>query len=278
MIMRWLLLYSFILPGIVVSQAMYQGVVVDEKTKEILPYVNIGIKDKGIGTVTDDLGNFQLSKSNPNEVITFSCIGYESRNFTGAELSTLDVIRLFPKTYRIPEITVSAKQFNSEERIFGVRNKTRGHSIGFGSAQLGTEIGALIYLDAPTLIKSAHFVINHAKGDSMLFRINIYDYHNGKIGDNLLQDNIFIQDKQRRGTIDIDMTAYDLILNRSVLLSLEWLRNFDEVGNKDMTFDTRKGKKLKGIYYKLSSNGLFEKLPYKKGSNPCFYFRGKQTK
>ena len=255
----------------------YRGTVLDDKSSLPIPFVNIGIIAEGKGTVSDNQGFFQLKRQGPNDIISFSSIGYETKEITGDQLIKTHDVRLVPKVYQIPEIEVTSKQFNGEERIFGVRNETRGHSVGFAGAQLGTEIGALIYLDKPTLVKSAHFVINHAKGDSMLFRLNIYDYHDKQIGKNLLQENIFIRDKQRKGTINIDLTPYELILSRSVLLSLEWLRNFDEIGNKDMTFDTRKGKKLKGIFYKLSSNGAFERLPYKQGSSTCFYFMGKQT-
>lgn len=67
------------------------------------------------------------------------------------------------------------------------------------------------------------------------------------------------------------------LLNNDVLLTLEWLRNFDEVGNKEITFDTRKTKKLFGIYYKYSSNGVFSKMDADEKYSPCFYFIGKKA-
>lgn len=79
-----LLLYLTLLPYISLGQKTLVGQVVDASTQDPLPFVNIGLVDKNIGTVTDEEGYFQLEvdplkygKAN----LRFSMIGYESKTF-----------------------------------------------------------------------------------------------------------------------------------------------------------------------------------------------------
>ena len=55
------------------------GHVLDEKTGEHLPYVNVQVKGTNIGTVTDESGHFFL-KNLPlgRQTIVFSYVGYEN--------------------------------------------------------------------------------------------------------------------------------------------------------------------------------------------------------
>jgi hypothetical protein len=255
-----------------------EGLVIDLKSKEAIPYVNIGIVELSQGTVSDLVGKYKLDISCNNDIVTFSSIGYETLYRKVEDLKYNNTIQLVPKDYDVEMIHIEAKRFEQEEILLGVRNEKRGQSIGFGSAQLGTEIGAKLEVKKPTIIKTANFELNHAKGDSILFRINMYDFSEGKVGRNLLEENIIIKEKQRKGTIVVDMEDYNIILNSDVLLTLEWLRDFDEIGNKEVTFDTKKSKKMRGIYVRHSSNGDFAKLSHKTKSKPCFYLIGKQSK
>lgn len=257
------------------AQINISGQTLDAESGNSIPYVNIGIKAKAKGTVSDYQGNYTLS-ADKGDLITISAIGYKTISIKAQDLEQAPLVQLESKGYELSSVEVEARRFKSEEVMLGLKNKTRGLSIGFGSAQLGTEIGALIEVDEPTYIKSANFVLNHAKGDSLLFRVNIYSYKNGEIGENLLLENVLIKEKQRKGTITVDLSSYNLILDSDVMLSLEWLRNFDEIGNKNITFDTKKSRKLKGVYIKYFSGGTFRKAPFKTKLKPCFYFIGKE--
>ena len=55
------------------------GHVLDEKTGEHLPYVNVQVKGTNIGTVTDESGHYFL-KNLPlgRQIIVFSYVGYET--------------------------------------------------------------------------------------------------------------------------------------------------------------------------------------------------------
>lgn len=261
--------------GFLHAQTTLRGQVMEAETGDPIPYVNIGVKALAIGTVSNAEGNFELKLPQMDAVVTFSAIGYETLDISAKELQTQQEIALIRKRYQMPLVEVTATQF-TEDKIFGERNDKRGLSIGFGSQELGAEIGALIELGAPTLIKSANFVLNHAQGDSIFFRVNIYDYQNEQIGENLLREHILINTAQRKGVITVDLSGYDLVLDGAVLLSLEWIHDDEGKGNMGITFDTKKGKRLKGVYVKHTSLSDFTKLDYKSNLKPCFYFVGKQ--
>lgn len=258
------------------AQVSITGKVIDSASKEPVPYVSIGIKELSKGTVSDGAGKFELNRMAEEAIIIFSSIGYESLEVQSKDLGLEATVELTKKNYDLGLVEVQASRFDGEERIFGLKNEKRGPSIGFGNPQLGTSIGSLIRLDKPTYIKSANFVLNHAKGDSLLFRVNIFSFENDEIGENLLTENVLIREKQRKGTITVDLTDYNLVLESDVILAVEWLKDFDELGSKGVTFDLKKGKKSKGVYLKLFSTGTFSKFPYKKKYGPCFYFVGKQ--
>lgn len=262
-----------------IAQYKVSGYVHEEGTKEPIPYVNIGSPATNTGTVSDANGYFEMTCEEENEKIIFSSIGY---TIYEAEASVINEgeVYLQPIDYKIQEVKIVSSNFDKEV-ILGERNeKGRGLSISFGNPQLGTELGALIEVKKETYIKSANFVLNHAKGDSLLLRINIHHYENGKVGEKVVKENILVEEKQRKGTYTVDLTPYDIILTNDVLLSVEWLRNFDEMGNKDITFDTKKARKpkhLRGIYIKNSSASAYMKLPLQKKRKPCMYFVGKQS-
>lgn len=262
-----------------VAQYKVSGYVLEKETRKPISYVNIGSPTTNSGTVSDDNGYFEMTCDSENEKIIFSSIGYTTQEIIASNLSE-DEILLESIDYKIQEVKIVSSNFDKEV-ILGERNeKGRGMSISFGNPQLGTELGALIEVKKETYIKTANFVLNHAKGDSLLLRINIRRYENGQVGEKIVKKNIYVKDKQRKGTYSVDLSSYDIILTSDVLLSVEWLRNFGEMGNEHVTFDTKKARKpkqLRGIYLKNSSVSGFRKLPAKKKLKPCMYFVGKQS-
>lgn len=168
-----------------------------------------------------------------------------------------------------------------KEKLFGKKNKDRGLSLGFGNAQLGCEIGSSIRIKKETYLKSANFKLNHADGDSLLFRVNIYHFKEGEIGENILKENITIYAPQKRGVLTVDLTPYELIINHDVLLTLEWIKDDNGSGNEGITFDTKRGRKS-NIWNKRTSQNPFKinkghhRSKLKKKSL-CFWLIGKEV-
>lgn len=81
------------LPLSVLAQNTVDGVVVDSKTKQPLPGVNVIVKGTQTGTSTDFDGKFKLSKLKNGDVLVVSFIGYknESVTFTGQKSLTVSL-------------------------------------------------------------------------------------------------------------------------------------------------------------------------------------------
>ena len=263
--------------NLLLAQATITGHVTDAETNEKLAYVNIGILDTSKGTVTDGEGNFKITVDSSSDILVFSYVGYETQKRAVEFTDKPITVSLKQNSVLVQEVKIIGSSFDKEMLLGAKNTKGRGNSIGFGNAQLGTELGAVINIEKETFIKSINFVLNHAKGDSLLLRMNIYSFTDGRIGDKVLDQNIYIKEKQRKGVYSINVEAHEIILEENVLLTIEWLRDFDEEGNKLITFDTKKSRKYGGTYVRFSNTSEFVRLPYKKKHKPCIYFVGKQS-
>src|SRR6187455_2270243 len=72
------------------SQSIYSGIVKDSVSSKPLSYVNIGIVNKDVGTVSDKDGKFSITideKFN-NDSLRISIVGYETRIFKISEFKS----------------------------------------------------------------------------------------------------------------------------------------------------------------------------------------------
>ena len=252
----------------------------DAQSQQPLPYVNIGVVGGMIGTVSNQSGFFALPLKSKKALVRFSTIGYKSAEVDLSNQSMDSVVVLEPEAYELEAVEIVRSRFEGSPETYGLRDgPDRTHSIGFGSSQLGTEFGALIPISDSTWIISAHFEINHAKGDSMHFRVNMYAYDpvTEMIGENLLTDQILISRPQKPGTLSIDLREYSIVLTGPVLLTLEWIRDDGNAGNQGLTFDVGKDKELSGTFWRMSSQGALTQLDVKRRYKPCFYLQGKRV-
>lgn len=266
-------------PTSILAQSQLTGQVKDADSGDPIPYVSIGVTSTDRGTIADDDGRFRISVESPSATLDFSAIGYQSVRITANDLARDGLVSLIPLAYQLAAVRVEAGRFDGPEQLFGAKNEQgRGPAIALGSPQLGAQIGSTIQFDRPTLIKRAGFILNHAKGDSLLFRLNVYRMEGETVGEQLLRDNILVEEKQRKGVFEIDLADYDLILEGKVLFALEWLRDYDELGSKGITFDLAKTKrKFAGVYMTGATTLPLRKMPVRARYKPCFYFIGKQS-
>ena len=65
--------------------------ITDAATGEHLPYITVVVKGTTIGTITDMDGNFSIDV-NPNQILTISFIGYETKTIPVSNQKTLNVV------------------------------------------------------------------------------------------------------------------------------------------------------------------------------------------
>jgi len=279
-----LLLVFILAPLFLHSQVTIQGKILDASDRSPISFVNIGIKALANGTVSDENGQYLLSINNagPQDVVTISAIGFEAQELPLKDLMQKKDVLLQPKAYDIEGIELSARQWNAEEILIGNDQEKRKQSIGFANSVLGTEIGGLLEIDKETWIKSAHFVVNRGSKDSMLFRLNVYEFENEKLGENLLQENVLIAAPRGKGLLSIDLEKYNLVADKNILLSLQWIKAYEKNGELLITFNAQTSGRRNNLFIKPTSVSDFgrisEAFPGAPKYELCFYIKGQQVK
>lgn len=205
-----------------ISQGSIEGRVLNSNDGSPVPYVNIGIVDYMIGTVSDTGGHYDLPYRSEADSVIFSAIGFSTQKVSIRDLYQTSVVRLAPRTYSMEEIIVQERALG-ELKEAGHKIKRRKQSIGFGSTQLGTEIGAHIKIDKETVVEKAFFTFNRSRGDQLLFRVNLYQFDDEVPGLNLIPENVIIKSPDSAQTVSVDLSKYNIITDSDLLLSLEWV-------------------------------------------------------
>jgi hypothetical protein len=93
-----------------------KGVIIDSKTNEKLPYVNIWVENQNIGTTSHENGEFEIDSSK-GDFIILSGLGYEIKKIDLGNVPAK--IYLIPKVFELNEVIISPKK-EKKEKIIGV--------------------------------------------------------------------------------------------------------------------------------------------------------------
>lgn len=224
------------------AQNEFKGVVKDVKTNEPLPFVNIGVLNKGIGTVSDENGNFYLyidsSKIGLNNVIQFSSVGYKSIKIKLADLkighNEYKKVVMEPDIFQLNEAVIVGKStLRKVDEIIGYSYRSRkklGYWKGDGSlgAELVTKIG--VNKNARQL-KQFYFHVVENYSDSVLVRVNVYKGGTKYPEIKLLKENLALIINKEYGKEVVDLTPYNVIVDDDFYIGLELLKVYgDKVG------------------------------------------------
>ena len=211
--------------------AQIRGKCVDQYGKGI-PYVNISIKEKSIGTVSNLNGDFFIEYSfiKENDAIIFSHLNFEKKTIE-IPLKTNE-IQLVTKIESLKEVVVSNRKRKFKEKIVGTKTETENIVTCFTSNNLGTEIGKIITVKKNKVydLKSVQFNIPDFQYKSVTFRINFYEIKNDTIS--LIKengkDNIIKITKS--GMVKFDLTDQYLSFEKDFLVAVEWI-DYENNGN-----------------------------------------------
>ncbi len=234
-----------IVPSLVLAQKDYKGLVLDEKTNTPIPYVNIGIVDKGVGTVSDEAGLFHLAldetKLLSGDKILFSSLGYESLEILVGEIDLVyneyPEVRLTPTTVKLNEVVVTNIEGEFIDQDIGYKNS--GETV-FGywkdNVALGGQLATRIRLKKGLRkLNNLGFEVWSSTSDSVLLRINFYDLDSaGYPGKNLntSNENILYTVTKGQRFAEVDLVPYSIFARDDFIVSLELLKVYggDEPG------------------------------------------------
>jgi predicted alpha/beta superfamily hydrolase len=233
------------IPFSTIAQITVTGVVIDSNSKAILPFVNIGIKHKNIGTnsLVDGTFSIQIPAQNENDTLTFSMIGYEESFFSIKTISDSQQkkFQLKPKALELGVVSISTKKL--VEKKFGIKNSNSAIHFTDGSTNQNDifEIAQVIKLDTVlSKITSVNLNITEPRNDSRTFRINFYDFDGHQPTNRIIEKSIVQTHPIKPGWLKFDLTQYGVYLKGNVVVAIEFIPN---------------EKKENPIYYEIKIGG-----------------------
>ncbi|MDO9255957.1 MAG: carboxypeptidase-like regulatory domain-containing protein [Bacteroidales bacterium] len=128
-----------------ISFAQYtRGMVFDEVSKKPLPGVSVFITKTGIGTTTNENGEFRLKypiEKNRNDTINFSSVGYSSKKMTFSDLKENGFIVLLSESVQLlDEVTIISDRKLKLQVAYTRLTPLKDGLYSFGSVLIGDKI------------------------------------------------------------------------------------------------------------------------------------------
>lgn len=214
-----------------ICQVDLVGQVIDADTEEPLPYVNIGLVNQNIGTVTDEAGYFELEvpgNGYAGTTLRFSMIGFEPQDFTLQEYRDQKIltIPLKEKATALEEVVLTTKKNKYQTKILG--NKTTSQLIyaAFTTNKLGNEMGFLVRgRKNPMILKKFNVSLVENDYGPIRFRLNFYDLKDGLPNETLLNENIIVETDIQSGIVSKDLTPYEIVIDQDFFVAIEWIED-----------------------------------------------------
>ncbi len=239
------------------SQTQITGKVTDMNGKNPLAYVNIGIKEKNIGTISKEDGSFSIDIPSDYQSgsLTFSIVGYDESNLSIRDLMSTGnvVIQLKEKPIQFKEVVITGNK--PVEKKYGTKRRGAIHfTDGIFKKDDSFEIGQVIRLgNTLAQISSLNVHINSSRPDSADFRINFYRYD---IEENIPKERIIEKSILQRhavteGWLKFDLSNYNIFIKGDVLMSLEFIPETDN-DVKQIFYEVKLGGSSKSFFRKTS--------------------------
>lgn len=242
--------------NIAISQNSFSGTVFEENTNSAIPYSIVKVKDKNIGVVGNENGEFTLLNSGIeiNDSLVITCLGFKPITLSVKEWVNQKKIFIQPLPIQLAEATVVAKR--AKEVKIGITNggtKTLFIPL-FTNKELsnnnliGREIGTILNIDKDCIIKTLHIFVAVNKYDSIKMRALFYNVENGLPKDIIVNSDIIFNVTEKKGWASIDLSQHNIRFKKGEQIAVT-LMTLDET-NKDQFF----------IYAKMfSKNGLLRR-------------------
>jgi hypothetical protein len=214
-----------------ICQVDLVGQVIDAATDEPLPYVNIGLVNQNIGTVTDEAGYFELEvpgNGYADATLRFSMIGFEPQDFRLQDYRDQKILTvpLKEKATALEEVVLTTKRNKYQTKILG--NKTTSQLIyaAFTTNKLGNEMGFLVRgRKNPMILKKFNVSLVENDYGPIRFRLNFYDLKDGLPNETLLNENIIVETDIQSGIVSKDLTPYEIVIDQDFFVAIEWIED-----------------------------------------------------
>ena len=242
-----------------------KGLILDKKTNEPIPYVNISILESQIGTSSHEDGSYSLeiNKEDLNKVVKLSSLGYEVSKMPISLFLKSGEVFLQPLVEQLDEVVISEK-FEEKTLIVNELNED-DLCQGYGSSAQNPWLLSLYFpfyddYEDVDFIKSVRLHFGNFKNKKAKFRLRLFSIGKDSLPDkDLLKENIIVSLKKKQKIVDVDISDYSIIFPREgFYVAFEWL--YIPYNEEEVTFHFGKNnkKKEKRIKYNPTLSGTCE--------------------
>jgi predicted alpha/beta superfamily hydrolase len=247
------------------SQILISGQIIDARGNA-LAYVNVGIREKNVGTASLSDGSFSLMipPEVADDTVTFSLVGFHELNVAIKRIDphAKQTIRLIEKITALDELVIKGEKL--VEKKYGIKNRGLIHfTDGIFRNNDSFEIGQVVRLGNKTVqLTSVNLHVNATRPDSASFRINFYDYDDteNRPTKRIVEKNILQRQPIRYGWLTFDLTKYNILLKGKVFVSIEFIPENKE-NLKQLLYEVKIGGISKS-YFRRNSLGQWSRPPH----------------
>lgn len=272
-----LVLKLILLFGYYMAHSQIRGVVANKNTKEPIPYTNIWMVDRNIGSTSNQEGQFAFETCFGEDSILmhFSALGYEDFHIGTEHIS--DTVFLLSSPFRLDEIVVSKDTTYKTQYIAPFdKNQVFMYATTAKEPLIIAKFFPYkeIYQDTPFLEELyvlTQSTVKHAK-----FNIRLYHAReDSSPGRPIFLQNIFGCADNKKAVTRIDLRKYGIkIPETGVFIGVEWLIIDENAQNNSTLLDELSGEIGTGIAYQP----IFGLLPSTADCNAWRYENGRWSK
>jgi len=229
-------IFAFLAPMLLSAQdvLVIKGKVINEVESTNLGYVNIGIVGTSLGTISAINGAFELYLNeaiNEEQVVRFSYLGYEAKDYTIASLRLLNGAAIKLKKTGITLKTVEVRPDLLTAKVIGHQKTKTSRMTNFSISKkpnqnLGAAIGRRFNINKESQLAEFKFYVGANNFDTIRFRVNIYTIKNGRPNQLLNQaDIITTLIDHKKGWATVDLSDYPLFIKDDIIVAVEWIEH-----------------------------------------------------
>ncbi|AXT54470.1 carboxypeptidase-like regulatory domain-containing protein [Aquimarina sp. AD1] len=194
-----------------------------------LAYVNIGIKNKNTGTISDENGSFsiRIQEENKSDSLSFSYVGYKQHTIKISDIveKSISQFVLDQKLVSLDEVTIISKK--TKEKKLGTTSYV---SFVVGDVRADNnqnnniqEFAKKLKIKKPSKLLDVSIALSNVNIDAAKFRINFYSIKDNLPFEKIGASNIIIEKQIINGWNTFDLKKFDLKYETPVFIAIEYL-------------------------------------------------------
>ena len=212
------------------QETLFEGKVIDQRTKQPIIYATIEIKTQKIGTYTDSTGDFSILYENLNDTLECNSLGYEMQKNSIRDLNnSTSIIELEPHIFELKEVVVLPKKVRTMRLGTTSKKPWKFQIANVFGGQYGTYIKNEYKKTGK--VKAVSFYIAKIGFPDAPFRIRIYakDQINECPGKDLLNESVIVSNTKGEGWFTVDISDYGIIFPvDGMYVMMEWVYSGDQ--------------------------------------------------